>query len=194
MIALDPIKLVGFVPEIDVDRLAPGMEARARLISSREITGTIAFVSRSADPQTRTFRVEILSDNPDGSVRDGMTAEITVPLTGADAHMIPQAALTLDDSGRLGVRLAVDGKARFAPVDILRDETAGVWVMGLPEKADVIVVGQEYVADGRPIAVTYADWSPEDGALGAAAGAGGTLGAAAVTAPEAADAAGSAAE
>jgi membrane fusion protein, multidrug efflux system len=188
VIALDPIKLVGFVPEIDVDKIAPGMEARARLISGQEVAGEIRFVSRSADPQTRTFRVEIAADNPDGSIRDGMTAEITVPLTGEDAHMIPQAALTLDDSGRLGVRIAEDGVARFVPAEIIRDEAVGVWVTGLPEQADVIMVGQEYVADGRAIAVTYADWSPEDGAHGGGA-AGATLGASALVPPEAAGAA-----
>ncbi|SET00999.1 efflux RND transporter periplasmic adaptor subunit [Oceanicella actignis] len=165
VIALDPIKLVGFVPEVDVDRLAPGMEARGRLASGRPLAGRISFVSRSADPATRTFRVEVQAPNPDADIRDGMTAEIAVPLTGERAHMLPQAALTLDDSGRLGVRVAEGGRARFVPVEILRDEPVGVWVRGLPDEAMVIVVGQEYVGEGRPVLVTEVSWTPEDGGV-----------------------------
>ncbi len=167
VISLDPIKLVGFVPEIDVDKLAPDMPARARLVSGQTVDGLITFVSRSADPDTRTFRVEITAPNQGGALRDGMTAEIMVPLTGENAHLLPQAALTLDDEGRLGVRVALDGRARFMPIEILRDEPVGVWVLGLPERADVIVVGQEYVSDGRTIAVTFADWRPGAKTVGA---------------------------
>jgi len=54
----------------------------------------------------------------------------------------------------LGVRVAEDGKARFAPVSLVRDTADGVWVLGLPREVDVIVVGQEYVVDGRSINVT----------------------------------------
>ena len=46
-------------------------------------------------------------------------------------------------------------QAMFAPVTILRDTNQGIWVSGLPEKADIIVVGQEYVTDGVPVRATY---------------------------------------
>jgi multidrug efflux system membrane fusion protein len=159
LIALDPIKLVGFVPERDVGRLEPGLPAGARLADGREARGTISFVSRSADELTRTFRVEITVANPDNAIRDGQTAEILVPLAGARGHFLPQSALTLDDGGRLGVRIAEDGRARFVAVTILQDDAKGVWVTGLPEVADVIVVGQEYVSDGRLVTVTRAERS-----------------------------------
>jgi multidrug efflux system membrane fusion protein len=55
------------------------------------------------------------------------------------------------------VRLAVEGKARFAEVRIVGDEIDGVWVTGLPPSASVIVVGQEFVRDGRSIMPTSVD-------------------------------------
>lgn len=158
LISLDPIEIVGFVPEIDVDKVSVGMAATARLVSGRQVTGIVTFVSRSADPNTRTFRVEIAAANPDEAIRDGLTAEIAIPLAGQRAHLIPQAALTLNNSGEMGVRTAQDGKARFMPVTILRDELRGVWVLGLPDSADVIIVGQEYVSEGRSIMPTYTEW------------------------------------
>lgn len=159
IIALDPIKLVGFVPEVDVDKLEFGQTAFARLVTGKELAGSITFISRSADETTRTFRVEITAPNPQDAVRDGLTAEIFVPLAGGAAHLAPQNALTLDDAGRLGVRVVEDDRARFIPVDILRETREGLWLAGLPEQADIIFVGQEYVADGRAVEATLEEWS-----------------------------------
>ncbi|MCR9150403.1 MAG: efflux RND transporter periplasmic adaptor subunit [Rhodobacteraceae bacterium] len=157
IIALDPIRIVGFVPETEIDRLAPGARAGARLATGRELAGTVSFLSRAADRDTRTFRVEIEVPNPNLSIRDGQTAEIVIEAEGERAHLLPASALTLDDDGRLGLRIVVDGRAGFAPVSLLRDTPEGVWVAGLEETAAVIVTGQDYVTEGVPVAVTWRD-------------------------------------
>jgi multidrug efflux system membrane fusion protein len=154
VIDLTAVKVLGFVSEQEVDQIEPGQEAIARLINGREITGTIAFISRVSDPETRTYQVEALLPNDDGRIRDGMTAELRIDLPAEVAHKIPQAALTLDDDGRLGVRLAIDGVARFATVQLISEAIDGIWVTGLPDSASVIVVGQEFVRDGRAILPT----------------------------------------
>lgn len=157
LIALDPIKFVAYAPERTVDSLEVGAAVSARLITGEEIEGEISFVSRAADRDTRTYLVEAEAANADLAIRDGMTAEIQVSLKTRQAHFIPLSSLTLNDEGVLGVRLAVDGAARFASVDLLRDEPGGVWVAGLPDTVDLIVVGQEFVNDGAPVAVTYVE-------------------------------------
>jgi multidrug efflux system membrane fusion protein len=120
----------------------------------------VSFLSRSADATTRTFRVEIQIPNPDLSMRDGQTVEILIQSDGEAAHLIPQSALTLDDEGRLGVRVVdADTTARFIEVSVLRDTTEGVYVDGLPETADIIVVGQEFVTDGVPVQPSYREAS-----------------------------------
>lgn len=155
IIQLDPIKLVGFAPEQDVAKISQGALAGARLIDGTMVSGMVTFLSRSADPTTRTFRVEVTVPNPDLKIRDGSTAEIFIAFSGSRAHLLPQSALTLDDGGNLGVRAVVDGAARFFKVEIIRDSAEGVWLSGLPEDVEVIVVGQEYVIDGRRVTVTY---------------------------------------
>ncbi len=154
IISLDPIKLVGFVSESGISKLSLGALAGARLVTGEEVRGFLTFLSKSSDPQTRTFRVEITVPNPNQTIRDGATAEIFVAFEGEKAHLLPQAALTLNDQGLLGIRAADQGKAKFFPVDIVRDTSEGVLVAGLPEKLDVIIVGQEYVVDGRAIIPT----------------------------------------
>lgn len=160
VIQLDPIKLVGFVPEAEVDRISVGAMAGARLVSGREVQGRVTFLSRSADPATRTFRVEVTVPNADLAIRDGQTAEMLVAADGVMAHMLPASSLTLDNAGVLGVRLAVEGRASFAPVSVLRDTVDGMLVTGLPDQATVITVGQEYVTDGTPIVVILAGATP----------------------------------
>jgi len=149
IIQLDPIKLVGFVPETELDRVNKGSIAKANLINGQEITGEVSFISRSADQTTRTFRVEIEAGNKDLSISKGQTAEILIASDGTQAHLLPQSALTLNDDGALGVRTVNDNsRVVFYETDIIRDTMNGVWLKGLPKKADVIIVGQEYVTDG----------------------------------------------
>ena len=155
IIQLDPMKLVGFVPEADVNRVNLGSPAGARLATGREVLGKVTFISRSADQTTRTFRVEVEVDNSDRSIRDGQTAEIFIASDGESAHKIPASALTLNDQGRMGVRVVENDRASFVPVSIVRDTVEGMWVSGLEQDADVIVVGQEFVTDGVPVAVTF---------------------------------------
>jgi multidrug efflux system membrane fusion protein len=155
IIQLDPIKLVGFVPEATVDQVTVGAMAGARLTNGEEVVGQVTFLSRSADELTRTFRVEIRVPNEDLHIGDGQTAEILVSSDGRRAHLMPASALTLDNDGNIGVRVVGEGDiARFLPVGILRDTIDGIWVTGLPETVDVIVVGQEYVTDGVPVIPT----------------------------------------
>lgn len=156
VIQLDPIKLVGFVPEAQLDRITVGAPAGARLASGQQVSGKVIFLSRSGDETTRTFRLEVEVDNSDLSIRDGQTADILVEAEGQMAHLLPQSALTLDDAGQLGVRTVGDGNiAGFVPVTIIRDTVDGVWVAGLPPVVDIIVVGQEYVTDGVRVDPTF---------------------------------------
>ena len=155
IIQLDPIKLVGFVPEASLGQITVGAMAGARLATGEDVIGEVTFLSRSADEMTRTFRVEISVPNEDMHISDGQTAEILVSSDGRTAHLMPASALTLDNDGTIGVRVVGEGDiARFLPVSVLRDTIDGIWVTGLPETVDVIVVGQEYVTDGVPVIPT----------------------------------------
>jgi multidrug efflux system membrane fusion protein len=148
----DPMMLVGQVAEQDVGRLAPGAEGFGTLITGDAVTGRVAFVANTAAPTTRTFRVEVAVPNPDGRLRDGITAEIRIPVERFLAHQVPSSILALDDAGDLGVRIldAAD-RVRFVNVDVVKDSPDGVWVRGLPDPAKIITVGQELVTPGQQV-------------------------------------------
>lgn len=157
IIQLDPIKLVAFVPETKVHMVKLGALASAKLATGeKSVSGGVTFLSRSADETTRTFRVEIELKNSDRVISDGQTAEILISGQGTTAHILPQSALTLNDAGVLGVRAVNDEDlVTFHAVTLLRDTPQGVWLDGLPDSLNVIVLGQDFVIAGVKVDPTY---------------------------------------
>jgi membrane fusion protein, multidrug efflux system len=154
VLQLDPILIVAEVAERDVGGLEPGMPGEARLLSGQRVDGTIRFVERRADPATRTFRVELEVPNPDGAIRSGVTSEIRLNLPPEPAHRVPASILALDSNGDLGVRIIENGDTvRFLPIRLLSDDGEQVWISGLPETAEIIVLGQDFVSDGTRVEV-----------------------------------------
>jgi len=155
VIQLDPMLVVGYAAETQIDRLAVGAMAGARLSNGEQVIGQVTFLSRASDPATRTFRVEITVPNADLAIRDGMSADMLISATATRGHLVPGSALTINNDGTLGMRLVDEtNHTFFAPVTVLRDAPQGFWVSGLPAQADVIVVGQEYVTDGIEVRVS----------------------------------------
>lgn len=157
ILQLDPIKLAAYIPETEVERVRVGASASATLAAGGgHVTGVVTFLSRSSDPTTRTFLVEIEVPNPDLAIRDGQTAEILISAEGAKAHLLPASALTLNENGQIGLRvLSENNVVAFLPVSVLRDTIQGIWLTGLPEEVSVIVVGQEFVTAGVTVAPTF---------------------------------------
>lgn len=157
LIQLDPMVFIGEVPEAQVGLLAAGENALVSTVTGQQVTGEVRFVSASANEATRTFTVEIEVPNNDGLIRHGVTAEAFVDVGNIRAHLVPQSVLTLDTDGQLGIRTVEDGIVAFYPIEIVRDTREGSWVTGLPEVADVITLGQEYVQAGQQVAASHGD-------------------------------------
>lgn len=157
MIELDPLLVVGDVPETDTGKLKVGAPATARLVSGQSLHGRIRYVAHDADPQTRTYHVEITVANPGMAVRSGLSAEVHIGAGSGPAHLIPVSALVLDSAGRQGVRtVGADDRVAFTPVSVMSEAADGVWVTGLSGPVRLIVVGQSYVADGQKVRVALA--------------------------------------
>ncbi len=152
LVDIDPIVVTGQVSEREIAGIRPGASVPVTLVTGETVTGTIAFVSRTADPDTRTFTVEVDIPNPEGALREGVTATASIPRPAVTVHRLDPSQLTLADSGELGVRV-VDGqdRVRFRPVDLVGQDREGVWVGGLDSPVTVITVGQDYVREGQRV-------------------------------------------
>jgi membrane fusion protein, multidrug efflux system len=154
----DPFLVVGQVTERDIGGLTLGQAGQAKLVTGATLNGRLRFIATTAEASTRTFRVELEVPNRERTMREGVTAELRLPVAGASAHRLTPAVLTLNDQGAVGVRAVdADNKVVFHPVAIVGDGPQGVWVTGLPDKVDIIVVGQEFVREGQQVSPSPAE-------------------------------------
>jgi len=87
----------------------------------------------------------------------GVTTEMILESGEAMAQKISPALLTLDSEGTIGIYIVDElQRAAFIPVEIEKSDTDGVWVSGLPETANVVIVGQGYINPGQPVETSKA--------------------------------------
>ena len=154
VVELSPILFVGDVTESEAAKIGVGAPATARLSTGQVSMGRVRFISREADAQTRTYRVEVAAPNPGAAIRSGLSAEIQLNTGTAQAHLVPMTALVLDSAGRQGIRYVREGDVvGFAPVRVVEETPEGVWVAGLAGPVRVITVGQSFVSEGEKVRV-----------------------------------------
>ncbi|MBS0362303.1 MAG: efflux RND transporter periplasmic adaptor subunit [Proteobacteria bacterium] len=157
MIEIDPMLIVGDVPETEAAAVKVGAPASAKLIDGQTIMGRIRYVAHDADPQTRTYHLEVTAPNKGLAVRSGLSAELHVGTGSGPSHLVPTSALVLDSAGRQGVRyVQPDGRVAFAAIRVVEETPQGLWVTGLSGPVQLITVGQSYVADGQKVQVAQA--------------------------------------
>ena len=152
IIELDPVTFVAEVPEAEIKNIVKGQNVSIMLVTGEIITSKLSFVSKSATPSTRSFRVEAEVKNPKGLIRDGITGTLEISTNKILANKISPSILLLSDSGTLGIRIVNnDGIVEFLPVKILEDTQEGLWVQGIPNASNLIVRGQGFVENGQKV-------------------------------------------
>jgi len=158
--------VTGSIAEQDAGFVRVGEPATAALVTGEEVKGRIRYLAPVADEPTRTFTVELEIPNPTGALPAGVTAEMRIPGGEVLAYRVAPSLLTLDANGTLGIKTVnAQNEVEFHTIAIAHSEANGVWVTGLPESADIIVVGQGYVSAGQTVQ-TF-DARPEPTALAA---------------------------
>ena len=155
LLDLSEVVISGQASERDIGQLRTGMPAQLTLSGGQRLTGTVTFIAHASDSATRTFRVEVTASNKDVAVASGMTAKISLNLGTTPGHLLTPAVLTLDDEGRVGVKIIdSSSRVRFLPVDLILDTPDGMWLGGLPDTIELITVGHEFVSAGQQVTVS----------------------------------------
>ncbi len=156
-----PLTVRARVAQQSVARIRAGQPASVRFITGEERTGTVAFVGANADPETRTFLLEVELANEDNAIPSGVSAEVRIETGETTAHFVSPALLTLDERGALGLKTVDDdNRVHFTEVEVVKAETDGVWITGLPDEASIITIGQGFVRSGERV-----DPRPDERAL-----------------------------
>lgn len=127
-----------------------GNMADVAFITGETSEGVVRFVGTSADAETRTFMAKIEVPNADGAIPAGISAKLKIPTGKVTAHFVSPAILSLDTDGTLGIKTVnSDNKVAFHKINIVRAQTDGIWVSGLPDAAQIISIGQGFVNHGE---------------------------------------------
>lgn len=160
---VSPQRAVFQVPERYAERLRVGQEVTFRVaaLPGKEFTGRVDFVDPIVQLPARTITVKAQVPNPRRELQAGMFIEVR--LTTA---MRPDAVIIAEDAvlplqGANFVWVAADGKATRRQVELgVRSPGFVEARSGVEAGEQVVVGGQERLAEGAPVAPTLIDRSP----------------------------------
>jgi membrane fusion protein, multidrug efflux system len=155
VIAIDPIKLRCPMPERFVPLAKLGMPVDLTIDArpGDRFTGTITRIAPALDEDSRTLLVEAEVRNPDGALKPGFFAHVTMNLGKDRALFVPQGAV-LRYAGVARVFVIENGVARSREVKtgtVVGDQIE--IVEGLHEGDRVAVTDVDRLADGSAVKV-----------------------------------------
>ena len=123
--------------------------------------GTVKYISKTSDPNTRSFKIQVEVQNKNYEILSGITSEIEIlgPLT--EAYFIPSSLVTLNNVGKIGVKIILDSKVKFVPIQIISDTGEGYWVnskeLNSEKFIDIIIQGQDFTVEGEKVEIIKND-------------------------------------
>jgi membrane fusion protein (multidrug efflux system) len=158
LVAEDPLKLRGDVPERFAHELQVGQTVQARVdaFPDTTFTGRLARLSPASNPENRSVAVEAIVDNHERALKPGFFASAAVVTRTDDpAIMVPQEAL-LTFAGVTKLFVIKDGVAHQQPVRTGTRGSGGLVEIteGLAPDQTVATSGLSKLADGIAVTVT----------------------------------------
>jgi membrane fusion protein, multidrug efflux system len=146
------------LPDRDALRVALGDQATADFdaLPGRRFTGRVVLVSRSADPRTGTYSVEIALNNTE-ALPNGLVGRAQIAVRERTmGHRIPMEALLEATGDSATVYTLSSGSAPVAQsmrVRIAQISGSDVAVEGISDSARVVVKGAAYVTPGARVRI-----------------------------------------
>ncbi|RKU33321.1 efflux RND transporter periplasmic adaptor subunit, partial [Candidatus Poribacteria bacterium] len=120
------------------------------------MSGSITFISPTLQAARRTASVEVRIDNPEGRLRPGMFAKVTVPIkVQTDALLIPRISLIEDANTKTQTIFVIEenvSRRRAVEIGLLQGGVVEV-LSGLMEGEAVVTAGQHSLKDGEKVRV-----------------------------------------
>jgi len=134
------------VYEHQIDWLAKGLSAEIRVPAypGRTWEGAVEYIYPELDPKSRTLKVRLAFDNPDGRLKANMFADVVIYGGPKRETLAVPAEAVIETGQRTSVVLAL-GDGRFQPVDVVTGMASGDWVeilSGIADGDEVVISGQ----------------------------------------------------
>ncbi|WLG59253.1 efflux RND transporter periplasmic adaptor subunit [Pseudomonas extremorientalis] len=143
---LDQVWLQVAVPEAQGAMLNVGQRVQSHFVGlpGKTLDGTVSAILPATAMDSRTVQVRVELPNPDGALRPGMTAQVSLAQTGGQALLqVPSEAL-IRTGKRVLVMLAEEG-GHYRPVEVetgVENQDHTVILSGLQEGQQVVASGQ----------------------------------------------------
>ena len=155
LVALDPIEVEFFVPEIDSSRVATGqtVDVRVAPFPDESFDGQVTIVSPTIDPRSRTLRVKAQLANRDGQLRPGLFARIDLGVALRPAvPMVLEEAVLRRAEGSIAFRTRGDNRVERVAVETGTHHAGYVEVVkGLAPGDLVVARGGDRLSDGQVV-------------------------------------------
>ncbi|MGD8710623.1 MAG: efflux RND transporter periplasmic adaptor subunit, partial [Ectothiorhodospiraceae bacterium] len=159
--ALDPIYVDYSVPERQFRNVSVGqaVEVSVDAYPNRTFDGKVTAINSGVDEGTRSFRIRASLENPDGSLRPGMFAEVnTLAPDSRNVLTVPRTAISYNTYGDFVYRLEEqnDGKLLARRQQVTTGDTRQgrvEIVKGLKQGQRVVRAGLVKLRDGQPVSV-----------------------------------------
>jgi RND family efflux transporter MFP subunit len=151
---IDVLRVFVTVTERDVRLVQLGQEAHVEVdaLPGKSIKGTVARLSPTLDPGTRTLDAEVQIDNAAGDLKPGMFGRASIVVaTHPGAPIAPASAVQISSGKRWAFVLKGD-KVERREVTIGVDE--GDWLeitKGIAPGEEIVTTGIDTVSDGSPV-------------------------------------------
>jgi Cu(I)/Ag(I) efflux system membrane fusion protein len=134
------------VYEHQMDWLSVGQstEIRVPAYPGRMWEGTVQYIYPELDPRSRTLKVRLAFDNPDGLLKANMFAEVVI-YGGPKREVLAIPSEAVIETGRRSSVVLALGQGRFRPLDV---ET-GMASNGMVEILNGLKAGDEVVISGQ---------------------------------------------
>ena len=157
IVNIDTVKATVDAIESHLNQLALNQQALIEVDGiSTQMSGSVVFISPTLTPVRRTATVEIGIDNPEGTLKPGMFAKVTIPTkVHTDAILISRASLIEDIGAKTQNVFVIENgvsQRRAVEIGLLQGGEAEV-LNGLMEGEAVVVAGQHSLKQGESVKV-----------------------------------------
>lgn len=160
VVATDRVKIVAGVPERYARTVVVGDEVIVALdvFPDQDFTGEVSFAGASVDPRSRTFRIEVVLNNPEGMMKPAMVANLEVEREYLEAVIsVPQQVVLRSAEGYKVFVVEQEGDGYLAHARTVELGTISgdnvVVTAGLEIGELLVTVGHQLVDDGSPIRI-----------------------------------------
>jgi multidrug efflux system membrane fusion protein len=143
------IIITSYIPEKLYMKLKNISKTEVEFLNDVRRIAAINYISNESDSKTKTFEIELIIDNFDSKIKDGMTAKTYLTIENIPAHKIKSSSLSIDDQGNIGIKIIKDNIVEFRKADILHDAGEYIYINNIEPELEIITIGHGMVEIGE---------------------------------------------